>query len=191
MFKGITSGHNIDCEILDIPLRGGVRTPSCIFFSWRIFIIVLEILRTGDNNWIWVVQEAVSVHLKFSFGVQCFSGWIHQSLFELFWSIPVVVLLSPDSCESIPDARSKLTLQLAPSKDRMYIYLVQSSHLVVSNSLWSQGLQQPSPTQCPSPTPRACSNSCPSNHCCHPTISSSGVPFSSCLLSFQHQGLFK
>ena len=113
------------------------------FFSLKIFIIVLEILRTGDNNWILVVQEAVSVHIKFSFGVQCFSGWIHQSLFELFWSIPVVVLLSPDSCESIPDARSKLTLQLAPSKDRMYLYLVQFSHLVVSNSLWSQGLQQP------------------------------------------------
>ena len=33
---------------------------------------------------------------------------------------------------------------------------------------------------CPSPTPRVCSNSCPSNQWCHPTISSSVIPFSSC-----------
>ena len=37
---------------------------------------------------------------------------------------------------------------------------------------------------CPSPTPRACSNSCPLNQWCHPTISSSVIPFSSCLQSF-------
>ena len=37
---------------------------------------------------------------------------------------------------------------------------------------------------CPLPTPRACSNSCPSSRWCHPTISSSVVPFSSCLQSF-------
>jgi len=39
---------------------------------------------------------------------------------------------------------------------------------------------------CPSPTPGACSNSCPLSRWCHPTISSSVVPFSS-----QHQGLFQ
>ena len=37
---------------------------------------------------------------------------------------------------------------------------------------------------CPSPTPRACSNSCLSSQWCHPTISSSVIPFSSCLQSF-------
>ena len=37
---------------------------------------------------------------------------------------------------------------------------------------------------CPSPTPRTCSNSCPSSCWCHPTISSSIIPFSSCLQSF-------
>ena len=44
---------------------------------------------------------------------------------------------------------------------------------------------------CPSPPPGVCSNSCPSSQWCHPTISSSVVPFSSCLHSFQHQGLFQ
>ena len=43
---------------------------------------------------------------------------------------------------------------------------------------------------CPSPSSRACSNSCPSSRWCHPTISSSVVPFSSCLLSFPASGLF-
>ena len=43
---------------------------------------------------------------------------------------------------------------------------------------------------CPSPTPRACSNSCPSSQWCHPTISSSVIPFSSCLQSFPASGSF-
>ena len=42
----------------------------------------------------------------------------------------------------------------------------------------------------PSPTPRACSNSCPSSQWCHPTISSSVFPFSSCLQSFPASGYF-
>ena len=41
---------------------------------------------------------------------------------------------------------------------------------------------------CPSPSPRACSNSCPLSRWCHPTISSSVVPFSSCLQSFPASG---
>ena len=43
---------------------------------------------------------------------------------------------------------------------------------------------------CPSPTPGTCSNSCLSSLWCHPTISSSVVPFSSCFNLSQHQGLF-
>ena len=53
----------------------------------------------------------------------------------------------------------------------------------MSNSLQLHGLQH-TKLPCPSPTPRACSNSCPSGQWCHPTISSSVVPFSSCLQSF-------
>ena len=43
---------------------------------------------------------------------------------------------------------------------------------------------------CPSPTPGACSNSCSLSQWCHPTISSSAVPFSSCLQSFPASGSF-
>ena len=56
-------------------------------------------------------------------------------------------------------------------------------HSVVSDSLQPQGLQH-ARLPCPSPPPRACSNSCPLSQWCYPTISSSVIPFSSCLQSF-------
>ena len=59
----------------------------------------------------------------------------------------------------------------------------QLSGSVVPDSLRPHGLQRARPP-CPSPTPRACSNSCPSSRWCHPTILSSVAPFSSCLQSF-------
>ena len=65
---------------------------------------------------------------------------------------------------------------------------VQFSCSVVSNSLRSHGLQH-TRLPCPSPTPRACSDSCPSSQWCHPTISSSVIPFS-CLQSFPASGSF-
>ena len=46
-------------------------------------------------------------------------------------------------------------------------------------------------TPCPSPTPGACSNSCPLSRWCHPIISSSVFPFSSCLQSFPASGAFQ
>ena len=66
---------------------------------------------------------------------------------------------------------------------------LQFSPLAASNSLQPHGRQQAS-LPCPSPTPGACSNSCPSSRWCHPTISSSVVLFSSCLQSFPASGTF-
>ena len=60
---------------------------------------------------------------------------------------------------------------------------VQLSHSVVSDFSRPQGLQHTRPP-CPSPTPRVNSNSCPLSRWCHPTISSSVIPFSSCLQPF-------
>ena len=68
-------------------------------------------------------------------------------------------------------------------------FSVQFSCSVVSDSLWPHELQH-SRLPNPSPTPRAYSNSCPSNWWCHPTISSFVVPFSSCLQSFPASGSF-
>ena len=60
----------------------------------------------------------------------------------------------------------------------------------MSDSLWPHGLQHARPP-CPSPTPRVYSNSCPLSWWCHPTISSSVIPFSSCFLSFPASGFFQ
>ena len=60
---------------------------------------------------------------------------------------------------------------------------------VMSNSLWSHGLQH-ARLPCPSPFPGACSDSHPLSQWCHPTTSSSVVPFSSCLQSFPASGSF-
>ena len=60
---------------------------------------------------------------------------------------------------------------------------VQFSCTVLSDSLWPHGLQH-SRLPCPSPTPGAYSNSYPLSWWCLPTISSSVIPFSSCLQSF-------
>ena len=67
---------------------------------------------------------------------------------------------------------------------------VQFSHSVMSDSLGLHGLQHARPP-CTLPTPRVYSNSCPLNWWCHPTISSSVVPFSSRLQSFPASGSFQ
>ena len=70
------------------------------------------------------------------------------------------------------------------------LFSVQFSCSVVSYSLWPHGLQHARPP-CPSPTPRVHSNSCPLSPWCHPTISSSVIPFSSCLQPFPVWGSFQ
>ena len=70
-----------------------------------------------------------------------------------------------------------------------FVGSVQFSRSVVSDSLRSHELQHARPP-CPSPTPGACSNSCPLSQWCHPIISSSVIPFPSCCLSFPASGSF-
>ena len=66
---------------------------------------------------------------------------------------------------------------------------VQFSQSVMSDSLRPHESQHARPL-CPSPAPRVYSNSCPLSQWCHPTISSSVVPFSSLLQSFPASGFF-
>ena len=68
--------------------------------------------------------------------------------------------------------------------------LFQFSRSIVSSTLQSHGLQHTRPP-CPSQTPGVYSNSCPLRRWCHPTISSSVAPFSSCLQSFPALGSFQ
>ena len=82
--------------------------------------------------------------------------------------------------------------QFVISRHTVIIVSLSVSHFscsVMSNSLPPHGLQH-ARLPCPSPTPRACSNSCPLSRWCHLTISSSVAPFSSCLQSFPASGSF-
>ena len=96
----------------------------------------------------------------------------------------------PTSVIKIPGSSSQKNLDSTRHLSLNPFNSVQFSCSVVSNSLWPHGLHHARPP-CPSPTPRVDSNSCPLSRWCHPTISSSVVPFSSCLNLSQHQGLFK
>ena len=95
------------------------------------------------------------------------------------------------------DSRNKRTKDEMFPQKKLLIYSsvliqfssVQFSHSVVSNSLRSHESQHTRPP-CPSPTSRVYSNTCPSSWSCHPAISSSVVPFSSCPQSFPASGSF-
>ena len=83
----------------------------------------------------------------------------------------------------IREVQIKTTMRYQLTLVRIQLSSVQFSHSVVSNSLWPHGLQY-AWLLCPSLSPRVCSNSCPLSQWCHPTISSSVAPFSSCPQSF-------
>ena len=74
--------------------------------------------------------------------------------------------------------------------ERFSLVQFSSVHSVMSDSLGPHESQHARPP-CPSQTPGVYSNSCPSSWWCHPAISSSVVPFSSCPNPSQHQGLFQ
>ena len=93
----------------------------------------------------------------------------------------------------LPKRASHSKLSLLPlSQENSEVQLgkwLQFSCSVVSDSLQPHEPQYARPP-CPSPTPRVHSNPCPSSPWCHPTISSSVVPFSSCPQSFPASGSF-
>ena len=99
--------------------------------------------------------------------------------------ICTVVSLGWKECN---ETLQKLAMSQRPSPTVQFSS-VQFSCSVVSDSLRPHELQHISPP-CPSPTPGVYSNSCPSALWCHPAISSSVVPFSSCPQSLPASGSF-
>ena len=85
---------------------------------------------------------------------------------------------------------STLASSMKEMKVRLVLFSsVQFSRSVVSDSLWPHGLQH-ARLPCPSATPGIHPNSCPLSRWCHPTISSSVIPFSPCPQSFPASGCF-
>ena len=111
--------------------------------------------------------------------------WNHIICDLLFWLLSLSIIFS------------KFTLLVACS-NTSFLFMaeyasltdsVQFSRSVVSDSLWPHGPQHARPP-CPSPAPGVYSNPCPLSQWHHPAISSSVVPFSSCLQSFPASGSF-
>ena len=121
------------------------------------------------------------------------SQWCHSALSSSFIPFPLALSLSQHQglfqcVGSSHQVATILELQLQ-HQSFQWISSVQFSLSVIYDSLQPHGLQH-ARLPCPSPTPGACSNLCPSNQWCHLTISSSVIPFSSCLESFPASGSF-
>ena len=87
------------------------------------------------------------------------------------------------------DRDRHIDTEIQTQRDGVEIGSVQFSRSIASDSLWPHGVQHAWPP-CLSPTPGVYSNSYPSSQWCHPTISSSVIPFSSRLQSFLARGFF-
>ena len=102
------------------------------------------------------------------------------------------LLMCRGVCVALPadpkgkDVHGHRAHQRSPPRSFSSVHFIRS---VVSNSLRPHGLQHARPP-CPSPTPGVDSNSCPLSQWCHPTISTSVIPFSSCPQSFPASGSF-
>ena len=131
----------------------------------------------------WNVPLIAPIFLKTSlvFPILFFSSVsLPCSFKKTFISLPAILWNS---------AFSWVYFSLSPLPFSSLLSSVQFSRSIVCDSLWPHELQH-ARFPCPAPTPGACSNSCPSSQWCHPTISSTVVPFSSCRLSFLASGSF-
>ena len=99
-----------------------------------------------------------------------------------------LILLNLDVFSHLPHNTHVYTFCLMWQTESLsFQHSVQFSCSVDCDSLWPHGLQHTRPP-CPSPTARIYPNPCPLSRWCHPTISSSVIPFSSCPQSFPASG---
>ena len=150
--------------------------------------------RNENGHWQWDMEES----LYFGWW-KCLWGVRTERIHKLYhWCYMSLIQSNPylkqHPCSfTINNSERYMTLRIMSEpflvselKDSVQFSSVAQSCL----TLPPHGLQQ-ARLRCPSPTPGACSNSCPSSWWCHPTISSSIVPFSSCLQSFPASGSFQ
>ena len=149
------------------------------FPNWRAFVRAIS-----SALWAEVPGDSASAHTIWVAVVTAAPAHLSPSQTKLLPSIYQVTSASTRgrSCKSsrVPCTWASMSLQ-------SWIVL---SHSVMSDSLWHYGLRHTRPP-CPSPTPRACPNSCPLSQWCHPIISSSAVPISPHLQSFLASGSFQ
>ena len=140
---------------------------KCLSDAWHIIGTQhLFIQLVFSNHWFQFSLLSMSMH---------FAVWICGSL-EAEYSLPALNCLGSSTWLVLVNGMLADVMQIRCEA-------VQFSCSVMSVFLWPHGLQH-ARLPCPSPVPGACSNSCPSSRWCFLTISSSVIPFSSCLQSF-------
>ena len=116
--------------------------------------------------------------------------WLHKRLSQTcLWIINGVVKIKKNY-DQLNGDEFEQTLGDSGGQRSLVCCSVQFIHSVVSNCLWPHEQQHARPP-CPSPTLRVHPNPCPLSQWCHPTISSSVIPFSSHLQSFPASGSFQ
>ena len=170
----------MDFSLLQLSLSSTLT--SCPSQYHKLFFI----LKASEMKAEWVFIEyclgSVNLSINFKSNLLCYEAESLQ-------------FLEPQGCEGMSFSSSTpwnlLGLPLPKSQPPVpSISSVQFRHSVMPDSLQSHGLQH-TRLPCPSPTLGAYINSYSSSWWCHPTISSSVIPFCSALNLSQHQGLFK
>ena len=159
---------------------------SSLDFSFSLtYSTVHEILQARILNWVAIPFSRGSSRPRDWTQVSCIAGKIFT-----IWAtrkalyIPHLLLKKPKTCQQeITDKKQTTTTT------KLAFCIQLFSCTIMSDFLRPHGLQH-SRLPYPSPIPRTCSNPCPSSHWCHPTISSSVIPFSSHLQSFPASGSF-
>ena len=135
--------------------------------------MVNELSWKERSMWFWKEYKACTVHT-----------WIW--LLALSPAPVRVIKLSAFHFDAAHFGESLLTLRITAAivpSEATTLLLFRLSHVWLSEAPWTAAQQ----ASCPSPSPGACSNSCPLSQGCHPTISSSVIPFS-CLQSVPASG---
>ena len=182
------------CDLMDCRLPGSsdcgilqARIPDWVAISFSILYALVMVITDCDSR-IWCGCSSVHLHKHPGNPVQAHGICIWREVWgetHPEQSLGENVSNSDESPGWGQTIRSNLTSHPL-GVDGL---LVQFSCSVVFHSFQPHGLQYTRPP-CPSPTPKACLSSCPLSRWCHPTISSSLIPFSSRLQSFPASGSF-
>ena len=179
--------HPLQCSCLENPRNGGAWW-AAVYGVAQSRTRLKWLSSSSNNTCLW--HKYTDLHPQ---GWYCFNKVIKESL-TFHWTVLEMLTFTPGLSYSYPDLSITSCME-ASSRTGQHLCVAlsdsaQFSRSVVSDSLWPHGLQH-ARLPCPSPTPGAYSNSCPLCWWCHPTISSSVVPFSSCLQSFPASGSFQ
>ena len=159
------------------------------FFAWPIILCwklsILDMQYSTSEYWLLFSRHVIIIFLLIFLAI-----WLKHFTEVFLCSLKAQLLLLKGKILGYSGFSSGVFLtSLLYGLSLLMLSVSSFSLSVVSNYLWSHGLQH-ARSPCPSPTTGACSNSCPLSWWCHPTISSSVVPFSSCLQSFPASGSF-